>query len=149
MSLWVPHSAFLDWHADFGLSSLKYSYNILNANFGVGKPVIIIDSCVVKSWLTFANLQNVSQTTKPPPQYISNIYICTLKQHSMSTCKQEKGTQRHLVKAEKAISNYENCMYLQGCVRLIHCILNMLTMLYEMMNQCISGCTVFYSHMSH
>ncbi len=34
----------------------------------------------------------------------SGIYICTLKQHGMSTCRQNKHTQRHLVEAENTIS---------------------------------------------
>ncbi len=38
----------------------------------------------------------------------SSIYICTLKLHSLSTCMHNKHTQRHLVEAENAISNYEN-----------------------------------------
>ncbi len=59
MSLWVPHSAFWDWQVDFGLPSLKYSYT-LHAKFDVSKPVIIIDSCVVKSWFTITNVQCLS-----------------------------------------------------------------------------------------
>ncbi len=35
-----------------------------HSKFGVSKPVIIIDSCVFKSWFTSANLQCVSQTAK-------------------------------------------------------------------------------------
>ncbi len=37
-----------------------------------------------------------------------NTHICTLKQNSMSTCRQNKHTQRHIVEAENAISNWEN-----------------------------------------
>ncbi len=40
-------------------------------------------------------------------EYFQNTY-CTLKQHSMSTCRHNKHTQRHLVEAENAISNCEN-----------------------------------------
>ncbi len=39
---------------------------------------------------------------------ICSIHICTMKQHSMSTCRQNKHTQRHLVEAENAILNCEN-----------------------------------------
>ncbi len=38
----------------------------------------------------------------------SSIHICTLKQHSMFTCRQNKHTQRHIVEGENAISNCEN-----------------------------------------
>ncbi len=38
----------------------------------------------------------------------SSIHISTLKQHSMSACRQNKDTHRYLVKAENAISNCEN-----------------------------------------
>ncbi len=40
----------------------------------------------------------------------SSIHICTLKQNSMSTCRQNKHTQRHLVEDEHAISNCEDSM---------------------------------------
>ncbi len=93
MSLWLPHSAFWDWQVNFGLPSLKYVCT-LHAKFGASKPVIIIDSCVVRSWFTFANLQSVSQTARAKQIvfYIvfRTIHICTLKQHSMSTCRLNK-----------------------------------------------------------
>ncbi len=38
----------------------------------------------------------------------SSINIYTLKHHSMSTCRENKHTQRHLVEAENAFSNCEN-----------------------------------------
>ncbi len=108
MSLWVPHSAFWDWQVDFCLPSLKYFYT-LHAKYWVSKRVIIIDSCVVTSWFTFINLQSISQTAKAKKIVFcivfctsSIIHICTLKQHSMFTCRQNKHTQRHIVEAENA-----------------------------------------------
>ncbi len=59
MSLWVSHHPFWGWQVDFGMSSLKYSYT-LHGKFGVSKPVIIIDTCVVISWFTITNLESVS-----------------------------------------------------------------------------------------
>ncbi len=38
------------------------------------------------------------------------IHICTLKQHTMSTCSQNKHPQRHLVEDENAVSNWEKLM---------------------------------------
>ncbi len=38
----------------------------------------------------------------------SGIHICILKQHNKSTFRQNKHTQRHLMEAEKSISNCEN-----------------------------------------
>ncbi len=89
-----------DWQVDFGLPYLTYFYT-LHAKFGVSKPVIIIDTCVVKSWFTFENLQCVSLNLTKPKQIVfcivfciwmtgSSIHICKLKQHSMSTCRQNK-----------------------------------------------------------
>ncbi len=79
---------------DFTPPSLKYSY-VLHVQFGVSKPVIIIDSCVVKSWFIFANLQIVSQAAMAKNiifrivfcfwMTTSSLHNCTLKQHSMST----------------------------------------------------------------
>ncbi len=87
MSLWVPHSAFWDWQVDFGP---PYSYT-LYAKFGVSKPVIINDSCVVKSWFTFANLQSVSLKLPQSKHFyfilylvFEYIYICTLKRHCIA-----------------------------------------------------------------
>ncbi len=54
---------------DFGPQSLKYSFT-LHAQFGVGKPVILIDSCMVKSWFTFANLESVSRKQPKPKNTI-------------------------------------------------------------------------------
>ncbi len=42
----------------------------------------------------------------------SGVHICTLKQQSMSTCRRNKHTQRHLVKTGNAILNHENCVYI-------------------------------------
>ncbi len=70
MSLSVLYSAFWDYQVNFGLPSLKYSYT-LHVKFSISKPVIIIDSCPVKAWFTFANLQSVSQTAKAPQDCIS------------------------------------------------------------------------------
>ncbi len=41
----------------------------------------------------------------------SFIFIFTFKQHSMSTCKQDKDTQIHLVEAENAIWNCKDCYH--------------------------------------
>ncbi len=38
---------------------IKYAYT-LHGQFGDSKPVIVIESCVINSGFTFANLQNVS-----------------------------------------------------------------------------------------
>ncbi len=114
MSLSVPHSAFWDWQIDLCLPSFKYSYT-LGAKFGVSKPVLIIDSCVFKSWFTFANVQSVFVKVTEPENIVFCIvfciwmissvkYICTLKQHSMSTYMQNKHTWRYLVETENAIS---------------------------------------------
>ncbi len=93
------------------LSNIPILENRLHAKFGVSKPVIIIDNCMVKKWFTFANLQSVSlKRNCQCKQYcISywNLYLndqfwhtCTLKQHSMSTCRYNKHRQRHLVESE-------------------------------------------------
>ncbi len=63
MSLYVPHGEYWNCQVDFGPPYLKYSYT-LQAKFEVCKPVIIIKTCVVKSWFTFVNLQ--SESLKPP-----------------------------------------------------------------------------------
>ncbi len=73
MSLWIPHSPFWDWQVDFGPPSLKYS-STLHAQFGVSKQVIIIDSCVAKTWFTFTNLQSVS--LKVPRPKILYFVLC-------------------------------------------------------------------------
>ncbi len=62
----------------------------------VSKPVIIVDSCVVKSWFTFANLQSASLKLPRPKQLYFILYlecewlvhICPLIQHNMYTCRQ-------------------------------------------------------------
>ncbi len=41
----------------------------MNAKFGVNKPVIIIDSCEVKSWFNMANLRCISQSAKAKKLY--------------------------------------------------------------------------------
>ncbi len=121
MSLWVPHSAFWDWQVAFGLPSLKYSY-ALCSNVDVSKPVIIIDRCVV-SYGLHLQIYSVSFKLTAKTKMVlfhvvfctwmtsSSIYIYALKQHSMSTCKQNKHMQRHLVQPENAISNCENYEY--------------------------------------
>ncbi len=50
-------------YTDMMLVPVKYRHT-LHSEFGVSKSMIIIDSCVIKSWFTFANLQCVIQTTK-------------------------------------------------------------------------------------
>ncbi len=122
MSLWVPHSAFWDWQVDFVMPSLKYSYT-LHAKFGVSKPVIVINRCVVKSCLLLQICSVSLKLPRPKILYLfhivfgilmtsSGIYICTLTQHSMSTCRQNKHTQRHLVEAANAIPNFDNWFFI-------------------------------------
>ncbi len=74
MSLLVASSAFYDRQVDIDPPSLKYSY-ILHAKFGVGKSDIIINRCVLKSWLEYVYLQSVSLKNSRPTilYYISYI----------------------------------------------------------------------------
>ncbi len=58
MSLSVAGSALYDGQVDFSPPSLKDSY-VLHTKLEVGKPVIIIDSCIFKSWFTTIYLQSV------------------------------------------------------------------------------------------
>ncbi len=76
MSLGVPHSAFWEGQVNFGLPPLKYSYT-LHAKFWVGRPVIIIDRCVIKLWFAFANLQSTSLKLPSPPNIVFPIIFCT------------------------------------------------------------------------
>ncbi len=48
---------------------------MLILKFGVNKPVIIVDSCVVKLWFTFANLQCVSQTATVKQYYFVLYFV--------------------------------------------------------------------------
>ncbi len=124
MSIWVPHSAFWDWQLDFGLPYLKYSYT-LHAKFGVSKPVIIIDSCVVKSWFTFANLQCLSNCQGQTicisycllylnDQFPIYIFAHWSSMACLPTCR--INTQRHLVETENAISNCATKTKLASCL---------------------------------
>ncbi len=54
---------------------LKYAYR-LYVKFGVSKQVIIIDDCLVKSWFTFANLQNLSLKLPRPNIIVFHIVLC-------------------------------------------------------------------------
>ncbi len=103
MSQGVPHSAFCDWKVDFNLWNIPIH---CAAKFGVSKPVIIIDSCVVKSWFTFANPQSVSLKL-PRSKIVFYILFCIwmtiFSYSSMSTCRQNKHTQRHLVEAKNGV----------------------------------------------
>ncbi len=111
MSLWIPHSVFWDWEVDFGLPALKYSYT-LHVKFGEYKPVIIIDSYMVY----FCKSAECVQGQKKICILYYFLYLkdqfwhIYLKQHSMSNCRQNKHTQRHLVEAENVISIIENCL---------------------------------------
>ncbi len=99
MSLWGPHSAFCNWQVNFGLPSLKYSY-ALHAKSGVSKPAIIIDNCVV-SYSLFLQICKVCLQNC----HVQNVFIlyciwsvraykiCTLKQHRVLTCRQNKHTE--------------------------------------------------------
>ncbi len=60
MLLLVPQSTFWDWQPDFGFHLWNMNIYTLHVKFGSSKPVIIIGSCVVKSWFTFTNMQCVS-----------------------------------------------------------------------------------------
>ncbi len=53
------HTEYHIEHSGIDRSSLQYSYTLL-AKVRVSKLVIIIDSYVIKSWFTFANMQSVS-----------------------------------------------------------------------------------------
>ncbi len=118
----------MDWDIVLGIHemsmpSLKYSYT-LHAKCGVSKPVIIIDSCVVESECVTQSIyakQIVFCIVFCIWMISSNIYIFTWKQHSMSTCRQNKHTQRHLVEAEDAISKCENCGCHSSTSNIVHC----------------------------
>ncbi len=118
MSLLVPYSAFQDWQVDFDTPSLKYFYT-LDAIFGVSKPVIVgIDR------LTLVRHQSVSLKLPRPKNCILYcilyfvlyfvfewpvlVYIFAHWSNIACLPAGRIYTQRHLVKAENVISNYEN-----------------------------------------
>ncbi len=112
----VLYYAFWNWHVDFGPPSLKYFYT-LHAEFGLSKPMIIIDICVVKSWFTFANLQSISQTIKHKRLYFTLYFLfqwpilAYIFAHWSNIACLPAGrtnTQRHLVEAQNVISICEN-----------------------------------------
>ncbi len=96
MPLWVQHSTFWDWQVNFSLPYLKYSYTFYTI-FRFNKSVIIINSCVVKACFTL-QVCKMGLSNCQGHNYVfhivfciwmtsSGIHICTLKQHSMSTCR--------------------------------------------------------------